>query len=80
MSMALEVDFITLGDASSRLDVPAPTLRHWTDQMEEFNVHYVLRNNRNERIYEESDVKVLRFYVTSKASMVEELLQGILAI
>ncbi|HDR8454005.1 TPA: MerR family transcriptional regulator [Bacillus cereus] len=56
--MALEVDFITLGDASSRLDVPAPTLRHWTDQMEEFNVHYVLRNNRNERIYEESDVKV----------------------
>ncbi|MFI8671981.1 MerR family transcriptional regulator [Bacillus paranthracis] len=58
MSMALEVDFITLGDASSRLDVPAPTLRHWTDQMEEFNVHYVLRNNRNERIYEESDVKV----------------------
>lgn len=56
--MALTVDFITLGDVSSRLDVPSPTLRHWTDQMEEFNVHYVLRNNRNERIYEESDIEV----------------------
>lgn len=56
--MALTVDFITLGDVASRLDVPSPTLRHWTDQMEEFNVHYVLRNNRNERIYEESDIEI----------------------
>lgn len=59
--MALEVEYITLGDASSRLGVPAPTLRHWTDQMEEFNVHFVLRNQRNERIYEESDLKVFEF-------------------
>lgn len=64
--MPLEVDYITLGDASERLStpdnrVPAPTLRHWTDQMEEFNVHYVQRNNRNERIYEESDIKVFEY-------------------
>lgn len=64
--MPLEVDYITLGDASERLStpdnrVPAPTLRHWTDQLEEFNVHYVLRNNRNERIYEESDIKVFAY-------------------
>jgi hypothetical protein len=59
--MALEVDFITLGDASDRLGVPAPTLRHWTDQMEEYNVHFVLRNNRNERIYEEDDIKIFAY-------------------
>jgi hypothetical protein len=59
--MAIEVDYITLGDVASRLKVPAPTLRHWTDQMEEFKVHYVLRNNRNERIYEETDIKVFEY-------------------
>lgn len=59
--MGLEVDYITLGDASERLETPAPTLRNWTDQLEDFNVHYVLRNNRNERIYEESDLKVFEF-------------------
>ncbi|MGD2352055.1 MerR family transcriptional regulator [Bacillus subtilis] len=56
--MPIEVSHITLGDASSRLEVPAPTLRHWTDQLEEFNVHFVLRNQRNERIYEEDDIKI----------------------
>jgi DNA-binding transcriptional MerR regulator len=57
----IEVDFITLGDASERLDVPAPTLRHWTDQLEEFKVHYVKRNNRNERIYYNNDLKIFEF-------------------
>src|SRR5690606_22844435 len=32
--------------------------RLWTDQMEEYEVHYVKRNNRNERIYESSDLKI----------------------
>lgn len=59
--MALEVDFITLGDASERINVPAPTLRHWTDQLEELNTHYITRNNRNERIYFESDLKIFEF-------------------
>ncbi|MEX3625213.1 MerR family transcriptional regulator [Viridibacillus arvi] len=59
--MALEVEFITLGDASTRLNVPAPTLRHWTDQLEEFDVHYVLRNNRKERTYQETDIEVFAF-------------------
>lgn len=65
--MTLEVEFITLGDASNRLGVPAPTLRHWTDQLEEFDVHYVLRNNRNERTYEASDLKVFEFLRDLKA-------------
>lgn len=59
--MALEVDFVTLGDASERLDMPSATLRHWTDQLEEFNTHFVLRNNRNERIYYDEDLKIFKF-------------------
>lgn len=59
--MPLEVDYITMGEAAERIGKPAATLRHWTDQLEEFKVHYVLRNNRNERIYEESDLKIFAF-------------------
>jgi|SRR5579875_3491742 len=59
--MPVEVEFITLGDASSRLNVPPATLRHWTDQLEEYNTHFVLRNNRNERIYYESDLKIFKY-------------------
>lgn len=59
--MAIAVDFITLGDASERLGVPSATLRHWTDQMEEYEAHFVLRNNRNERIYYENDLEVFAF-------------------
>lgn len=61
MGMALEVDFITLGDASERLDVPSPTLRNWTDQLEEFDIHFVMRNNRNERIYYDTDLEIFGF-------------------
>ncbi len=59
--MGLEVDFITLGDASDRIGVPSATLRHWTDQLEEFEVHFVLRNNRNERIYFDTDIVVFTY-------------------
>lgn len=64
--MAVEVDFITLGDASEKLStpenrVPPATLRHWTDQLEEFGVHFVQRNNRNERIYYDTDLEVFKF-------------------
>lgn len=59
--MALEVDFITLGDASDRIGVPSPTLRHWTDQLESLEVHYVKRNNRNERIYYDTDLEIFEF-------------------
>ena len=59
--MPVEVDFITLGDASVKIDVPSPTLRHWTDQLEEFEVHFVLRNNRNERIYYDTDLEVFKY-------------------
>lgn len=57
----MEVPFITLGDLAKRLDVPPPTLRNWTDQLEEMDVHYVKRNNRNERIYDDSDYEIFRF-------------------
>lgn len=59
--MSLEVDFVTLGDAAERLDVPPATLRFWTDQLEDLDVHYVMRNNRNERIYYEMDLKIFAF-------------------
>lgn len=59
--MSLEVDFVTLGDAAERLDVPSATLRFWTDQLEDLDVHYVMRNNRNERIYYETDLKIFAF-------------------
>lgn len=59
--MALEVDFVTLGDASTRLDVPPPTLRNWTDQLETLDVHYIKRNSRNERMYYENDIEVFAF-------------------
>lgn len=59
--MALEVEYITLGDAAKMLDVSSSTLRGWTDQMEKFNIHFLLRNNRNERIFEESDIVVFKF-------------------
>jgi DNA-binding transcriptional MerR regulator len=65
--MALEVDFITLGDASERLNVPSATLRHWTDQLEDFEVHYVMRNNRNERIYYDTDLEIFSFLRDLKA-------------
>jgi DNA-binding transcriptional MerR regulator len=57
----MEVDFVTLGDASERLNVPAPTLRNWTDQVEEFQVHYVKRNNRNERVYYDNDIEIFAY-------------------
>lgn len=59
--MSIEVEFITLGDVASRIEVPSPTLRHWTDQLEEFEVHFTLRNNRNERIYNSDDISVFLF-------------------
>lgn len=57
----MEIEFVTLGDASERLKVPSPTLRNWTDQLEEFNVHFVKRNNRNERIYYDNDLEIFSF-------------------
>lgn len=57
----MKVDFVTLGGASERLNVPSPTLRNWTDQLEEFDTHYTKRNNRNERIYYQEDLDIFKF-------------------
>lgn len=65
--MAVEVDFITLGDASEKLDTPAPTLRHWTQQLEDYEIHYVKRNNRNERIYYDTDLEIFGYLRDLKA-------------
>lgn len=59
--VAFEVDYITLGDASSKLNVPSATLRHWTDQIEDYEVHFVKRNNRNERIYYDTDIEIFAY-------------------
>lgn len=65
--MALEVDFVTLGDASERVGVPAPTLRAWTDQLAKFDAHYVKRNHRDERIYYKSDIEIFEYLRDLKA-------------
>lgn len=57
----MEVEFVTLGDASERLNVPSPTLRNWTDQLEELDVHYVKRNQRNERVYYDNDIEIFEW-------------------
>lgn len=57
----MKIDFVTLGGASKRLKVPPPTLRNWTDQLEEYGTHYTKRNNRNERIYYEKDLEIFKY-------------------
>lgn len=57
----MKVDFVTLGGASERLEVPSPTLRNWTDQLEEYGVHYTKRNNRNERMYYAEDIDIFAY-------------------
>ncbi|WP_176554308.1 MerR family transcriptional regulator [Bacillus sp. Marseille-P3800] len=59
--MGFEVKNLTLGDMASELNVNASTLRQWSDRFEELEVHHVLRNQRDERIYDESDFKVFEF-------------------
>jgi len=56
-----EVEFITMGAASKQLNVPAPTLRLWTDQLEEYDVHYVMRNDKNERLYYDADLEIFKY-------------------
>ncbi|CAG7658866.1 MerR family transcriptional regulator [Paenibacillus allorhizosphaerae] len=57
----IEVDYVTLGEAAHRLDVPQPTLRSWVDKLEELSVHYLLRNKREERIFDANDINIFRF-------------------
>lgn len=62
----MKVDFVTLGGAAEALDMPAPTLRGWSDKLEEMNVHYLERNHRDERIFYESDIEIFRFMKEAK--------------
>lgn len=57
----MKVNFVTLGGASERLDVPSPTLRNWTNQLEEYRTHYTKRNSRNERVYYKEDLEIFKF-------------------
>ncbi|CDQ41865.1 hypothetical protein [Virgibacillus salexigens] len=65
--MAMDVEFVTLGDAAKRIEVPAPTLRGWSDKLEELHVHYLERNHRDERIFYESDLKIFEFMRDAKS-------------
>ncbi|MGP0689863.1 MerR family transcriptional regulator [Priestia aryabhattai] len=56
-----EVEFLTMGLASEHLDVPAPTLRLWTEQLEENEVHYVVRNDKGERLYYDNDLEIFKY-------------------
>lgn len=60
-SEGIEVPYITMGEASKRLDTSPSTLRFWTDQLENLGVHYVHRNERKDRLYEVSDLQVFDF-------------------
>lgn len=62
----MKVEFVTLGDAAKRLDVPGPTLRGWSDKLEELNVHYLERNHRDERIFYEEDMVIFQFMKEQK--------------
>lgn len=62
----MKVEFVTLGDASRMLDVPAPTLRGWSDRLEELGIHYLERNHRDERIFYEEDIKIFAFMKEQK--------------
>ncbi|RHW31938.1 hypothetical protein [Oceanobacillus profundus] len=63
----MEVEFVTLGNASKIIDTPAPTLRGWADKLEELQVHYLERNHRDERIFYESDIKIFRYMAEQKS-------------
>ncbi|MED1125536.1 MerR family transcriptional regulator [Bacillus atrophaeus] len=62
----MEVEFITLGDLARRIDVPATTLRNWTDQLEDMDAHYVYRNDRGDRIYKDTDVEIFKYIKSLK--------------
>ena len=51
---------ISHGEASKLLDVHPNTLRSWVDSIEEIGVHYLNRNTRGERIYNEQDVQIYK--------------------
>lgn len=57
----MEVEFLSFGDAASRLGVPGPTLRGWADKLEELGIHYLERNNRGERIFYDIDMEIFAF-------------------
>ena len=54
-------DYKTLGEAAAILELPTSTLRSWTDELEKYEVHFVLRNNRKERLYTEEDLSIFRY-------------------
>ncbi|KIV58937.1 hypothetical protein AM501_23955 [Aneurinibacillus migulanus] len=59
--MKIEYPFLTVGQVSDLLDVPAVTIRDWGNRLEDLGVHYLKRNDRGERIYEETDIAIIRF-------------------
>lgn len=59
-------EVITLGMAAERLSVPVNTLRNWAEKLEELDVHYLLRNARDERLITESDMKMFEFIKEQK--------------
>lgn len=60
--MAMELEFVTIGMACEHLDMKQSTLRKWTDYLEKNNVHYVHRNEREERMYNNEDLEIFRFF------------------
>jgi DNA-binding transcriptional MerR regulator len=62
----MDVEFITLGMAAEKLNVPPPTLRNWTQKLEELDIHYLDRNDRDERLFYKNDLEIFRYIKENK--------------
>jgi DNA-binding transcriptional MerR regulator len=57
----MEVQYISIGDAAKRIDVPQPTLRFWVNTLEEYGIHFVKRTDSGKRIFEDTDIDIFKY-------------------
>ncbi|MCA1022135.1 hypothetical protein [Halobacillus litoralis] len=57
----IKVKFLKIGQAADRLNIPVPTLREWSNELEKLGVHVLERNNRNERIIYPEDYAIFNY-------------------
>lgn len=63
--------YYTIGHAKDKLmtlgaNVPIPTIRNWSNELHQLQVHTLPRNQRGERIYSEIDIQILQFIYEAK--------------
>jgi hypothetical protein len=62
----MQLEYFSFGDGAMVLDIPQPTLRNWCDKLEEMGVHYIVRNERNERVLYDIDIAIFKFMKVEK--------------